>query len=614
MPPGDAVVGTTEVGSAVVECGLDVEEEALVPVPSPLSFGDRARHLDGYSHADLTMLVIAREDALEEKAAQMRAAMKSSKHYKQRCEQLIQELKESQLGLTVLQRMSDFKPGRQVTTFGGYSLAFRRNVAHASARATAAMVTAGTAGGEVHDPKTVILYEHRLAIGKTLRSQGLYQALDECDLAVEVHQYKGDGTHQQAIEKSKVHVSSIASSVCTLGSVQQCAGADHRFDLELFGSQVVSTTTFGDLQTVILGTGAETYGLALRQFASVGCPSWEDRGTVAAAAVRPNLVSIYTMVLDAGPDNQGMLKRVKHKLKHCPSVMVLPHFCMLHQAHLITKGILGVLDRWSWGEGHEWPVKYFSGVATIANVWRATGHFNKIRSAAVREFDEQVGDSSFGKAPGRCLRGRWLAVDSVERIICSASGHIGKVFHTCFAEPAKKRKREISTCADDVWEVEQTTYKRHAVALANNRVFLATVAASRGIKSPLVHFMTWAQKAVKAHNKSMAGARATGETYMGPTPMSSLISYKGLEIKHSMDDLLDPEAGGGDAFEAVWSICPAELMPEMLKLIVSAVLNMHAAWDFRFMVRLHSFPLKLLLFLEAAPCDQDARRHNQTKH
>eukprot|EP00972_Heterocapsa_arctica_P055915 8247639-Heterocapsa_arctica.AAC.1 len=65
------------------------------------------------------MMVIARQDGLHEKAAVLRSLRQSQQQFKQRCEQLSQLLKELQQSYTDFQRMSDFKPGRQVTTKAG---------------------------------------------------------------------------------------------------------------------------------------------------------------------------------------------------------------------------------------------------------------------------------------------------------------------------------------------------------------------------------------------------------------------------------------------------------------------------------------------------------------
>ena len=43
-------------------------------------------------------------------------------------------------------------------------------------------------------------------------------------------------------------------------------------------------------------------------------------------------------------------------------------------------------------------------------------------------YDANVAQLLFSKVPGKCIRGRWLAVESIERIVSKAAAQIGKVF------------------------------------------------------------------------------------------------------------------------------------------------------------------------------------------
>jgi hypothetical protein len=128
----------------------------------------------------------------------------------------------------------------------------------------------------------------------------------------------------------------------------------------------------------------------MKELASVGCPSWED----------PPIhdVTVYSMVLDAGPDNQSFLRRVSTSLTDTPNVMFLSVFCMMHQCHLITKGMLKILDNWDWvDESYNLPVGYFSGVSAIANLWRGTGNPGNcafVREPVTKDFVSDVQQAS----------------------------------------------------------------------------------------------------------------------------------------------------------------------------------------------------------------------------
>ena len=291
--------------------------------------------------------------------------------------------------------------------------------------------------------------------------------------SVAVHEYRGDATHQESIEKSKVHVSKIVSSMFSLSDIEEASGP---FDINSFSQDVVTTSCYGDLLTVAKGDGKETYAFVLRQIASVGCPTWEDKRKSSEAS--PDEFTIYTIVVDAGGDNQSLLKRVGMDLTGATSVCYIAVFCFLHQIHLISKAVLKILDEWQWSGDVSLPTTYFSGIATIANTWRSTGNASKIRVEAARLFGEDTSDAYFKGPPGRCLRGRWLSVDSAEKVVASGAAHVGKLFYTLWGgRTGSARVVDLETDADKAWSAQQSTYKRHAVQLTSSSHFLCMALA-----------------------------------------------------------------------------------------------------------------------------------------
>eukprot|EP00959_Pyramimonas_sp_CCMP1952_P419990 8796847-Pyramimonas_sp.AAC.1 len=75
--------------------------------------------------------------------------------------------------------------------------------------------------------------------------------------------------------------------------------------------------------------------MVLAEFASTGCPDWPAR-----AAGDSSKFSTYTFGLDAGPDNLGLLGRVKRDLTDVANVAFLGQFCFMHQAHLSVHSML----------------------------------------------------------------------------------------------------------------------------------------------------------------------------------------------------------------------------------------------------------------------------------
>ena len=74
-------------------------------------------------------------------------------------------------------------------------------------------------------------------------------------------------------------------------------------------------------------------------------PTWEQR----AAERKTNVRTAYWFGLDNGPDNVGFVKRVRHVVGKCPSVMYGTVWCLLHQTHLIVAASLAMV------ESHELP-------------------------------------------------------------------------------------------------------------------------------------------------------------------------------------------------------------------------------------------------------------------
>ena len=110
------------------------------------------------------------------------------------------------------------------------------------------------------------------------------------------------------------------------------------------------------------------------------------------------------MCLDAGPDNKGMLRRVKEATKKNLFVMVVVLWCLLHQLHLIVKAVLVVMDNWDWPVAVQPPKKHFAGVSLFSSLWRSTGTSTNIVKAATLEFGSSIAEQFFASCPSQCIR------------------------------------------------------------------------------------------------------------------------------------------------------------------------------------------------------------------
>ena len=105
-----------------------------------------------------------------------------------------------------------------------------------------------------------------------------------------------------------------------------------------------------------------------------------------------------------------------------PRQLVFTTWCICHQYHLIVKNMLQVLDDHVTWSGEWGGTKYFSGLATWANVWRGVGTIKKVRDTCAKLFGETTSQNICGRMPGRVLRGRWGSIDEFERLVADGAG------------------------------------------------------------------------------------------------------------------------------------------------------------------------------------------------
>ena len=261
--------------------------------------------------------------------------------------------------------------------------------------------------------------------------------------------YKGDGTQQEAIERKKMHVgftSSLALSSRSLQlfsaelealeekaaelkaqkckKVEQEAGGGAE-DLEAGGKpeeakpeeakQIAEfkpmpagpglevtldtdVTCCCELQVQTQGSGEETYLLVGREMTSTGCPSWETRAN--QAHLFPNRLSTFVFGVDAGPDNQGMVKRILKRLSTLPLVLSWVIFCIFHQCHLIVKSLLKTMENFDFPEEYALEKGYFSVLGTVGNTWRSSCAPSLIQSAASDLYGDSTMMKLFKNVPG----------------------------------------------------------------------------------------------------------------------------------------------------------------------------------------------------------------------
>ena len=94
-------------------------------------------------------------------------------------------------------------------------------------------------------------------------------------------------------------------------------------------------------------------------------------------------------------------------------------------------------------------------------------------------------------------------------------------------------------------------------------------------------------------------------SYIGPTPLSMLVEYKGQELYDQITNLLTD----GSKWEPLWElVAPDGHLAQARELILALLRKRAASWQHRFLQHLKSFPLKLLVMIQKPGLEADPKR------
>ena len=562
---------------------------------------------------------VSQDDTIAELRAHLQRAQKQARYYKSKAIVAFQKARDVERKNQELLARLNFRPGlRHISTFGGYTLALKRNLAgvNVSGAACASLVAGDDERGSFGDKKVVLVWEHKAAAAKRCRSAQTHAAfLDSAhdlapiaDLAHDQHRspsafeiycIKADGTNQEAIGKEKVHTSLISSLLLAGAGVYE---TDRAFDMATLENCVVSSREAGDLQIVKQGDGEETYALMQAELKSLGVSTWDARCTCPQAGV----ASAFIFGLDNGPDNVGAMKRVRGACKQNGHVMFAVVWCTFHQSHLIVKNHLTAMQSHQI-TGYEIDTNYFTLITSIIHVWRSTGMHEKLKASAMAEF----GDAScFARLPGRPLRGRWGAIEDAEKSLVLARSQLRVLFDKLVQIPKKKASKPKLGDHEDDYEERTRAYRNNALEALHNPAFFLLVMVSKESRQPLDHLFAWSQKRVREHNKVIKDYEALGRRYLGPTPFSDLVLQKLDSVTASFTSIIT-----GPLSAAILSHVEAHfpedvrshVMAQCRRIVVSLVLSNIASWKFRFVDRLSKW-ISFLQLLEAEPFQESGVR------
>ena len=142
-----------------------------------------------------------------------RKGQRSNDHYMTRCNDLKQQLAQRDAKHSELVAITNFRPGkRNISLYGGYTLALNRSTGHASTNTAISMMAGMEHQGAFKDRHVVEKFEHRACVAQRVLSRNHFKNACErlLDAALEgvtrcqMILYKGDATNSAAIGLHKV--------------------------------------------------------------------------------------------------------------------------------------------------------------------------------------------------------------------------------------------------------------------------------------------------------------------------------------------------------------------------------------------------------------------------
>ena len=112
-----------------VEKPRQQRDNIVVPMPLVDSY-------ESFNNTDLQYLCARKDIELSERQDEANALVASRNYYGHKCDELKQTIVALKEELRMKEKQVLWRPNRNVSTYGGYSLAIRRNNAHAGAAAS----------------------------------------------------------------------------------------------------------------------------------------------------------------------------------------------------------------------------------------------------------------------------------------------------------------------------------------------------------------------------------------------------------------------------------------------------------------------------------------------
>lgn len=128
---------------------------------------------------------------------------------------------------------------------------------------------------------------------------------------------------------------------------------------------------------------------------------------------------MYHCCTDCGPDEVRVRKILCVEMAKLANVTFWDTNCQDHQAHLIVKGGLLLIDNMCKASGKKWT--YYSSICKLTHIWR--DHAKTVYHRWEQSFGCADAQRFALKLPPRCIAGRWGSVKATEDLYVDAGDH-----------------------------------------------------------------------------------------------------------------------------------------------------------------------------------------------
>lgn len=494
---------------------------------------------------------------------------------------------------------------------GGFTLALKRNIGHASADALLQHVEVPVSRYTVSRWEALAAaallcrsrdwYRQHYAYIQSQLAAGLPESAKPAeigmpkDFSYEIHSVRGDATNSK-VGESKAHVCEIRS-VFGHGAPAE-AGADENAEIHMpLPPQTTEQVIYPDVLPMAINHGAaEQRAMFMKQLECAGVRLWTQALCDCDSAVglgpgsspaRPRHLTIWIFGTDQGSDQKTAAAMMSADVRRSVSVWMFRQWCLLHEVALLVKGQLATLGT------------YWSGLAKLINVWR-TGSNAKL---LFRSYESLHGlaraKAVAGTLPPRPLRGRWGSASRAETFVLRSSrSELTAAFKHALVDKIQNqphRRRSVVPDIDEDFEEEGysqrlSRWTRETFEHITSDLFWGDLFIAHTCRGPLDQLQHWIQSRKPARVAKVVELVCVRANCVADS-LEAFVDERSSEVWAPLMDFV------GHKDESYW-----------FEKVVMLSLELSADFKRRVLLKVRKFPYLLMFLIFSPPADDCALR------